>query len=91
MDLVADCRKMHSLQCFINVKDNSMYRLYIILFALITSSVSFAQMDLKVKSMTLTTGHIPAAEKRNDYNGQPCALVKIQVVDEVESGGIYHR
>lgn len=61
-----------------------MIRLCIILFFCIISSVSFAQTELRVKSMTLTTDHIPAAEKRNDYNGQACALVKIQVVDEVQ-------
>ena len=62
----------------------SMIRLCILLFSCIISSVSFAQTELRVKSMTLTTDHIPAAEKRNDYNGQACALVKIQVVDGVE-------
>ena len=66
------------------MKENSMYRLYLLFFAFMLSTISFAQADLAVKSMSLTTSHIPAADKRNDYNKKPCALVKIQVVDEVE-------
>lgn len=66
------------------VKEISMYRLFILFWAFMLSTISFAQADLKVRSMILTTSHIPAADKRNDYNNKPCALVKIQVVDEVE-------
>ena len=31
-----------------------------------------------------TTDHIPGADRRNDLNGNPCALVKVQVVDDIE-------
>ena len=44
---------------------------------------SFAQQAATVKSFTLTTDHIPGADRRNDYNGTPCALIKVQVVDEI--------
>ena len=67
------------------VKGISMYRLFILFWAIILSTISFAQADLRVKSMSLTTSHIPSADKRNDFNKKPCALVKIQVVDEVEN------
>lgn len=82
---VAVCQQK-ALSTMLNkkVKEISMYRLFILFWAFMLSTVSFAQADLKVRSMTLTTSHIPAADKRNDYNNKPCALVKIQVVDEVE-------
>lgn len=31
-----------------------------------------------------TTDHIPGDDRRNDLNGNPCALVKVQVVDDIE-------
>lgn len=43
-----------------------------------------AQSNAVVKSFTQTTDHIPSNDRRNDLNGDPCALVKIQVVDEIE-------
>ena len=37
-----------------------------------------------VKSFVPTTDHIPSGDRRNDLNGNPCALVKVQVVDNIE-------
>lgn len=42
-----------------------------------------AQKTATVKNFTQTTDHISANDRRNDLNGNPCALVKVQVVDEV--------
>lgn len=42
-----------------------------------------AQKTATVKNFTQTTDHISASDRRNDLNGDPCALVKVQVVDEV--------
>lgn len=43
-----------------------------------------AQKAAKVKSFTLTTDHISGSDRRKDLNGTLCALVKIQVVDNIE-------
>lgn len=43
-----------------------------------------AQQTATVKAFTQTTDHIPGANRQNDLNGNPCALVKIQVVDDVQ-------
>ena len=43
-----------------------------------------AQKAAKVKSFTLTTDHISGSDRRKDLNGAFCALVKIQVVDNIE-------
>ena len=43
-----------------------------------------AQNSAKVKSMTLTTDHIPIGERQTDLNEVVCALVKIQVVEEID-------
>ena len=43
-----------------------------------------AQRGATVKSFTQTTDHIPLAERRNDFNNNPCALIKVQVVDNIE-------
>lgn len=43
-----------------------------------------AQKAAKVKSFTLTTDHISGSNRRKDLNGAFCALVKIQVVDNIE-------
>ena len=40
--------------------------------------------EATVKSFTQTTDHIPSNDRRNDLNGSPCALVKVQVVDNIE-------
>lgn len=42
-----------------------------------------AQKTATVKSFTQTTDHIPGSDRRNDMSGTPCALVKVQVVDDV--------
>ncbi len=49
--------------------------------ALLTAN---AQKAATVRSFTQTTDHIPGGERRNDLNGTPCALVKVQVVDNIE-------
>ena len=43
-----------------------------------------AQQIATVKSFKQTTDHIPVAERRKDLNGTFCALVKVQVVDDIE-------
>ena len=43
-----------------------------------------AQQAATVKSFIQTTDHIPVGDRRNDLNGTPCALVKVQVVDDIE-------
>ena len=61
---------------------------YRIVFAFLLASfitpVSVAQQTATVKSVVLTTDHIPVAERRKDLNGTFCALVKVQVVDDIE-------
>lgn len=62
-------------------------RRIVLLILLITCFVSLntmGQNTATVKSFTLTTDHIPSADRRNDLNGVPCALVKVQVVDDIE-------
>lgn len=49
----------------------------------VTISVT-AQTTAKIKSFTQTTDHIPGSDRRNDLNGNPCALVKVHVVDDIE-------
>ena len=55
----------------------------ILLLIAITPTVD-AQKTATVKGFTQTTDHIPGGERRNDLNGDPCALVKVQVVDNIE-------
>ena len=43
-----------------------------------------AQQAATVKSFTMTTDHIPSGDRRNDMNGVPCALIKVQVLDDIE-------
>lgn len=43
----------------------------------------FSQKPTTIR-FTQTTDHIPGADRRNDLNGNPCALVKVQVVDDIE-------
>lgn len=54
-------------------------------FLLLTLAVASA---LSQKPTTIrfaqTTDHIPGDDRRNDLNGNPCALVKVQVVDDIE-------
>ena len=46
--------------------------------------IAKAQESVTVKSFNQTTDHISGKERRNDLNGTPCALVKVQVVDDIE-------
>lgn len=43
-----------------------------------------AQKAVTVKSFTQTTDHISGGDRRKDLNGNLCALVKVQVVDNIE-------
>lgn len=43
-----------------------------------------AQQTATVKSFIQTMDHIPVGDRKNDLNGTPCALVKVQVVDDIE-------
>ena len=43
-----------------------------------------AQKTATVKNFSQTTDHISGSDRRNDLNGTPCALVKVQVADEIE-------
>lgn len=45
--------------------------------------LSVSAQEAMVKSLTRTTGFIPGSEQRRDANGELCALLKIQVVDDV--------
>ena len=45
--------------------------------------VAMAQKPATVKSFTATADHIPGKERRKDYSGVQCALVKVQVVDDI--------
>lgn len=42
-----------------------------------------SQKAATVKSFVQTTDHISGSDRRNDMNGTPCALVKVQVVDDI--------
>lgn len=46
-------------------------------------SVSSQKTTATVKSFVQTTDHISGSDRRNDLNGTPCALVKVQVVDDI--------
>lgn len=54
----------------------------ILLFCLFGLNVR-AQETTKVNSFLETTQHIPLNDRRSDLNGDPCALVKVQVVDNI--------
>ena len=43
-----------------------------------------AQTAATVKGFTLTNDHIPGSDRKKDMNGVDCALVKIQVLDDIE-------
>lgn len=60
-----------------------MIRRIILLFIIcLLSPVVFAQ-QVSVSKMTETTDFIPGDDQRRDFNKELCALVKIQVVDDV--------
>ena len=46
-------------------------------------SAEYAVAQTSVSSMTETTEFIPGDEQRRDYNNQACALVKVQVLDDI--------
>lgn len=55
----------------------------ITLFIYVFALNAVAQKIATVKSFIETTDHISGSDRRNDMNGTPCALVKVQVVDEI--------
>lgn len=60
-------------------------RIYLIFFMLCAFLCSVqAQKPVKVISFTETTDHISGAERRKDLNGNYCALVKVQVLDNIQ-------
>lgn len=54
------------------------------LFSCLFPICADAQKAAKIKSFTLTNDHIPSGDRRKDLNGALCALIKIQVVDNIE-------
>lgn len=56
-----------------------------IVFLMLTLAVAPA-LSQKPTTIRLaqTTDHIPGDDRRNDLNGNPCALVKVQVIDDIE-------
>ena len=56
-------------------------KILILLFS-VASLAAYSQ-QVSVVSFTETSDFIPGADQRRDFNGDLCALVKIQVVDEV--------
>ena len=69
--------------------------LFLLMYAI--SVIAMAQKSATIKNFSITTDHIPGNERRNDLNGNPCALVKIQVIDDIDRiegnkiGGIVNR
>lgn len=60
-------------------------RIYLIFFMLCAFLCSVqAQKPVKVISFTETTDHISGAERKKDFNGNYCALVKVQVLDNIQ-------
>lgn len=59
-------------------------RIFPIVIMCLIALTSQAQKTATVKSFTQTTDHISGNNRRNDLNGTPCALVKVQVVDDIE-------
>lgn len=55
-----------------------------LLLLVLTAIPAMPQKAASIKKFSSTTDHIPGAERRNDLNGTPCALIKIQVVDDIE-------
>lgn len=43
-----------------------------------------AQQTATVSSFMMTVDHIPGDKRKNDLNGVPCALLKVQVLDDIE-------
>lgn len=60
-------------------------RIYLIFFMLCAFLCSVqAQKPVKVIGFTETTDHISGAERKKDFNGNYCALVKVQVLDNIQ-------
>lgn len=58
--------------------------LLLVVLLCLASASAIAQKTATVKSFTQTTDHIPGNDRRKDLNGVPCALVKVQIVDDIE-------
>lgn len=58
--------------------------LFASLMMFLTCTNVAAQQTATVKSFSMTTDHIPGADRRNDNNGVACALIKVQVLDDIE-------
>lgn len=62
-----------------------MNRVFLILLLVFSAACNImAQKAATVKSFTQTTDHIPSSDRRKDLNGNLCALVKVQVIDNIE-------
>ena len=59
-------------------------RFFFLIMLCVNISAVNAQVAATVKNFMQTTDHIPGSDRRNDLNGVPCALVKVQVVDDIE-------
>ena len=58
-----------------------LFAIALLLFVFVLNATS--QKTATVKSFIQTADHISGADRRNDLNGTPCALVKVQVVDDI--------
>ena len=58
--------------------------LYSILLFSFNMIAATAQNSVTVNSFKQTTDHIPGNDRRNDFNGDPCALIKVYVVDDID-------
>lgn len=58
--------------------------LYVLIALFTTAITTNAQNKNVVISFKQTTDHIPVSDRRNDLNQTPCALVKVQVVDDID-------
>lgn len=58
-----------------------LFTIVLLLCAFVLNASS--QKTATVKSFVQTADHISGSDRRNDMNGTPCALVKVQVVDDI--------
>ncbi len=58
-------------------------RFFLTVFSSMLVLASLAQNEAVVKSFTLTNDHIAMADRRKDLNGKYCALIKVQVVEDI--------
>lgn len=62
-----------------------MKKIFLVLFMILSTVGNImAQKAATVKSFTQTTDHISGSDRRKDLNGNLCALVKVQVIDNIE-------